>query len=1173
MRTAYVVARIPVAFQKELVVAKEGLRSYSEARETLLSALSVEVLGPSAPDEEISQIPPHRRYVIGQLTPAPSLKSSDVGEIEQQAWVVDDREEAPEGEDVDVDPVGARDGLDSNAGGQPDATLHNRTSVSSIGISFVVTPGTELSVSASWGEYTKIGERRWKRTPRSQTISLPRLLGSVNADIDITERATLSFVSRPQGGFLVASVFLTNRTKNAKAGADPRFYQAELRLEGANKNNRPFLNRELLERELRTLDEDTQENFLLYQYSKEYGVGRHTAVEALDVDSLSGVAGALRTVAIPTFELPVLRARESDSKVFDMKYLADQKDPHHTARALRDEFEDYGRWINQQRAAALNLRQDLRSIAERRLDACSERLNRILAGISTLESDPDTFAAFVLACEAMARVRFRDRLLRPNGDRSDGNFDDRGREGAWRPFQLAFFLSIIPDLTEAGGDAHKLRDIVDVLFFPTGGGKTEAYLAAIAYSAALRRRRGHGAGVSAILRYTLRLLSSQQLARAATLMCALEIIRREASAPTSSFSWLRDCAPFSIGLWVGGKATPNTSEAAKKSINHLRNTHRECSKEQCDLVDANNAITPQEPPRKRGHTSQFSVEYVSPLTLSTCPWCSAPLCISDVSFESRSERTLVVCPESRCFFSGNEVVNVETPFFDLIGLPIVTVDDEVFRTCPTVVVGTVDKFATLWSKPSARALFGHVSRLCSLHGYLTDVDGSHNHKEGSCDVLKAPLDPLDLFVQDELHLISEALGSAYGFVETAIEWLATSGKHKPKYIAATATIRRASNQVRQLFARATSIFPLSPIRAGDAYFSSYASPTPDDPGRTYVGLYAPSQSRLYQLVVYISTLLGSAALARQSFAGAADPYLTLVLYFNTLRDLGQVQGLLVDDVPKQLAVLAARNNWPKRLLRDVKRELTSKATAAELPKTMAKICATFEEEEAKGRPGCDAVSATNMLSVGVDIPRLGLMLVDGQPKTTSEYIQATSRVGRQYPGIVLVAYNAGRPRDLSHYEHFYAYHDALYRFVESVSVTPFSSGTVDKYLPNALISAFRLGSGFSASDSPKDFGSRIEARDRALRIFKDRASMIARASEQRYLDEALAETAQIWDQGTSAPKLIYGPAPDHSRDNRKSPADYVARVSSVDQRPKNVMFDAPMSLRNVEPELTLRVEE
>jgi len=373
-------------------------------------------------------------------------------------------------------------------------------------------------------------------------------------------------------------------------------------------------------------------------------------------------------------------------------------------------------------------------------------------------------------------------------------------------------------------------------------------------------------------------------------------------------------------------------------------------------------------------------------------------------------------------------------------------------------------------KGEVQAMFGRVSGYCQRHGFLSPDDddtGTHKAAGGRPSVTWQPhgfLRPPDLIIQDELHLISGPLGTMVGLYETAVDELSTwdfEGKRvRPKVIASTATVRKAPEQVHSLFQRQLQIFPPHGLDAADNFFARQRLVTPTKPGRRYLGICAPGASRPSVLIRVYVAFLTAAQRLRQLHGEAADPWMTAVGYFNSLRELGGMRRLAEDDVrTRAFRVEMGELKRPGLAQRDVRRiqELTSRASSSDIPRILDLMEVTFPAVGIKKDPSpLDVVLATNMLSVGVDVQRLGLMIVNGQPKTTAEYIQATSRVGRQRPGMVCTVLNWSRPRDLSHYETFEHYHATFYEHVEALSVTPFAPRAVDRGLTGVMAALLRL---------------------------------------------------------------------------------------------------------------------
>jgi hypothetical protein len=724
---------------------------------------------------------------------------------------------------------------------------------------------------------------------------------------------------------------------------------------------------------------------------------------------------------------------------------------------------------------------------------------------------------------------------------------------SWRPFQLAFVLMNVPSLADP---CHQERTgdegLVDLLFFPTGGGKTEAYLGLTAFTLAIRRLQGEVAGrsgadgVAVLMRYTLRLLTLQQFQRAAALICACELLRRERLA--SDPRW--GTTPFRIGLWVGRKSTPtNTDQAIEWAQRASRS-----------------------PTGSGGATG-------SPMQLARCPWCSTDLKAGrDLKVDKDQGRTLLLCSDKTgaCAFTGRNSPGE--------GLPVVVVDSELYRLVPSLVIATVDKFALMPWIGATQALFGRVSRRCPRHGYLTPDDHPENShprsRDGKLDGVKVepcgPLRPPDLVIQDELHLIAGPLGSLVGLYETAIDrlcsWDNDGHRAGPKLIASTATIRRARLQVDRLYARKLAVFPPPALDARDTFFSLQRDRPGDGdnkPGRRYLGICAPGRRFKGILIRVYIAMLGSAQKLLEEYPGdPADAYMTLVGYFNSLRELGGTRRIVEDDVQSRIFGRRIEERGFKPRGRLEVEELTSRRTADEIPKVLDKLGVQHEHPRRSDTYPIDVLLATNMISVGVDVPRLGAMIVAGQPKSTSEYIQATSRVGRRFPGLVLTIFNWARPRDLSHYETFEHYHSTIYRQVEALSVTPFAPMALRRGLTGVLAAMVRLG---ETDWNPNDAAATIPRTDPRLADIVEEIAMRAadRANDKDVADlvrQELEHRLDQWQQEQDVPQrdLVYS--------RGMSAGTQVGLLHEPDGTPWTD-FTVPMSMRDVEPAVNLVLRE
>lgn len=770
------------------------------------------------------------------------------------------------------------------------------------------------------------------------------------------------------------------------------------------------------------LDDEEQSLNLLYRNKKVYGTGLGTSLSwNIDADG----RGELYNDFFPEIEVPQMDFQLPekyfiDKRTLSMKYLSDLNDfvKEEKIDLLGKFIDSYKKWID-------NLSEKLRTIDEKfqhigniNIAKCYESYERMKKGIESLKKDDIQWNAFELANRAMFMQRVHLKLQETYIDRYSDDEElaekleniDYAEDGEftkdqyfWRPFQLAFLLMSVNSITD---DKSNDRNIVDLIWFPTGGGKTEAYLGLTAFTIFYRRMAycDVSGGTSVIMRYTLRLLAAQQFTRAATLICACENIRNDSSNKRSKYKqYALGEEEISIGLWIGSAHTPNKNDEAKKCLLELQNATSRDLKE------------------KKERFNKFQV--------LKCPWCGTKL-VKDVVegvvrgklFGYRMENNShfqIFCPQESCYFNQNGK------------LPLQVVDEELYQKPPTLLFGTVDKFAMLpWKK-----------------------------EIGSFFSLNANNRTPELIIQDELHLISGPLGSMVGLYETAIDALCESKGIKTKIIASTATIRRAREQCSALYNRDVLQFPHPGLDSEDSFFAreSDVNYSLNKYGRMYVGLMPSGKTKAMMEVRSIAALLQKINIM-QLPDEVKDKYWTLTTYFNSLKDLGKCSTLVDDDVKDFIKRSAYRLGVRKDGRRITRAdELTSRVTTTELNETLDKLekLKYSKENIDKGRFASNILLATNMISVGIDVARLNVMLLVGQPKLTSEYIQASSRVGRSYPGVAFTMYDGAKSRDRSHYEQFKSYHESFYKYVEPTGVTPFSEPACDRALKAVVVSLLR----------------------------------------------------------------------------------------------------------------------
>ena len=1126
----------------------EAIKDQCYIRRLLQLAVKDDLLGPAnGPLEEVVGMSVRDRYIVGRLAPQDTFTGEE-----------DDRDLGAEGEDE---------------GEKESDAARNQTLVpSSFGFTFCLNGDVqELELEVTWGRYergpsdTVINERTgnpvqaWRRIPSGGKLTLSLKEGEIEKlliDKDCPE-VFLKGVVRPKmhkGDRLVTLFLLNNQQKPDELQDAAWVFQPEIvarGLEGAAIfRRRPVLEDGALDEELSALE-------MVYRKRVEFAVGHGVSVHAVVSNDDAEKASEVRTVVMPEYEVQVTETpgenpadrpemrRLVAEGLLDMKKLAElPKDD--LVVALKVLVDDYVAWIGDQEARVSSELRRYKESAECALERCRKVSARLEEGIATLSSNPKALEAFRFANRAMALQRTRSifALKRRRGETVTPEQFDIPKNRSWRPFQLAFVLLSIPALADPlHADRTSVVDaLADLLWFPTGGGKTEAYLGVAAFTMAIRRLQGDLGGLDAsrglavIMRYTLRLLTIQQFQRATALMCAMEIIRME-----DIVKW--GAEPFMLGLWVGNKVTPGSTAQSQKAIQAIRNGQYQTGS--------------------------------TPAQLTSCPWCGSKINEGrDIFVYVDEERTSICCGDTlqQCEFSHGKRPH---------GLPVVVVDSEIYSRPPSMLIGTVDKFAMMAWRGETRTLFGKASKECPRHGLLwpgCPCSGSHNAKGGYPRTLPKLINdirPPDLIIQDEFHLISGPLGTMVGLYETAIDDL-SSWKHekklvRPKVIASTATVRKADVQVKNVFLRKVGVFPPHGLDIEDNFFS-VQRPISEKSGRLYMGVCSPGSSRPAILIrLYVALLTASQALY-EKFSSASDPYMTLVGYFNSLRELGGMRRLTEDDVQtRSFRVLMGQVSRPglkkrKSMLVD---ELTSRVSSKEIPKKLDNLEVAYKEVWERGEMrSLDVVLATNMLSVGVDVNRLGLMAVNGQPKSTAEYIQATSRVGRSFPGLVCTVLTWSRPRDLSHYETFEHYHATFYKHVEAQSVTPFAPRAMDRGLTGLLLSGMRLNN----EELAPNLGAmllRSTADPRAEKIkvsIENRAWLVTDKREVKDLSSRmLAKRIDRWVEESSRGGRRLG------YELERAAGDVVALL----KKPGLTRWDevtAPMSMREVEPGVTLLLD-
>lgn len=1184
-------------------------------RELLQLAVSDDLLGPAnGPYETIVDMGVRDRYLVGKFAPTVVEQGGIEGLSGPLAEDASNIEEEPTDLDIhsgrhepgaEFDSTSGRVTPDDSAGDEIEAASNQSLVPSSFGMTFCVAGDVKaVELEARWGRYERdydteiykirrnreTGEqedgpraRVWQRIPCGGKLTLPLqegVIANVGLDPENPE-VRLQGTIRPlnKGGDRLITVFLVNAQEDPPQNRDTAWiFQPTIMARSSIADGGKAIFRRKAPIASGAVDPERDSLEMIYRHHVEFAVGHGVAIHATISTDNTERATEVQTVIIPEFEVPVTETpglkpedRPAMRKLvsggyLDMKSLAKMERPE-LVDALSILVNDYDLWITNQATRMATDAAGHEVSSDAAIKACQEIHVRLLEGIAVLadKSQDKALEAFRFANLAMANQRIHSiySLSQRRGEKLTLTDIDVAKNRSWRPFQLAFLLLSLPSLANP---LHRDRTVpveafADLLWFPTGGGKTEAYLGVAAFAMAIRRFQGDlggydgTRGLTVIMRYTLRLLTLQQFQRGTALLCAMESLRKDAlKTGDASLGY----SPFTIGLWVGNKVTPGNTADSDRAIQDVRDT------------------------------SKFDAGKASPAQLTSCPWCGSEIQAGrDIEVDKSAKRTTIYCGDKRgnCEFSRGQSAKNEHP-----GLPVLVVDEEIYHRPPSMLIATVDKFAMMAWRGEVRTLFGNVDTECDRHGLIwPDADCNGNHPSGKGQPKASAnkivrIRPPDLIIQDEFHLISGPLGTMVGLYESAIDELASwqhgSTTIKPKIIASTATVRKAKEQVASVFMRNVCVFPPSGLDIDDNFFSVQRS-IETNPGRRYLGICSPGSSRPAMLIRVYTAFLTGAQFLFERFGQAADPYLTTVGYFNSLRELGGMKRLSEDDVQtRSYRVQMSLVDRPGLAQRSVNTitELTSRVSSSEIPKNLDRLEVKFKSKfdqtnkrySADWSEGelrsVDIVLATNMLSVGVDINRLGLMVVNGQPKGTAEYIQATSRVGRSFPGLVCTVLTWARPRDLSHYETFEHYHATFYKHVEAQSVTPFSPRALDRGLTGTAISLLRLretefnpnsGAGSLHDSNQKNVTDVTKAlQARALTVTE-------LASSGQLTQDMMKERIDRW--ASEAAKGGRHLAYEKKGKNKDKTVGLLARPSAQSW----TEFTVPMSMREVEPGVRL----
>lgn len=1053
---------------------------YYEARDIVKNIIAKDLFGPVFINETIIE-PPMQYYIMGKLHPS-ILSEKENNKLEEVT-------------------VQKESGVEETNNLM--LALTNMKNPSSMGITCTLKPNVKsIKVNIEFGLYEGLDENEakekglnlerykdelnkdtiyWNRTPFEFEKEI-NVVSSKETEVELMSGIYLrGYVPKIcKGGERIFTLVLINKRTSKKdwiSVSAKMVFQAYLKISSIIDGNKIFTT-SMRQVELKE-DEELLELEMLYSNYKCYGQGHGCSINwgnKLLIENEE--PDYVESTFIPEYNLKQMKAAQMEfAPVLSMDYIVNSK-PEIVIEKLRAFAEVYQEWILEKGKEVKEVDERVKSCAISNLEKCNNSYLRILNAImfleKSLEGNKLAWEAFIYANEAMLNQRIQGIKKQNKGDEVE---IDKTKI-KWYSFQLAFFLQELPSIINPSGEDRKL---VDLLWFPTGGGKTEAYLGIAAFIIFYRRMKDieQGEGVSVIMRYTLRLLTIQQFERASTLICACELLRLKYNISDN---------PIEIGLWVGNGLTPKDVMEARRTLKSM--------KKGVGLANGK----------------------ADPCQVKVCPWCGEELTIEDYSADEK--RMYIHCNNSSCEFSKDR------------SLPILLTDEEIYNYTPAFLLATIDKFAQITIKSEPTTIFG--------------VDSIHN--------------PPDLIIQDELHLISGPLGTMTGIYEAAITKICENDGIPIKIIASTATIRNAENQIKALYGRAYAQFPPQGISADDSFFAVKSS-IEESPARLYLGYIGIGTTLTTSMIrLYAAWLFASRYLVAKGYSDKViDNFWTMTGYFNSLRELGSARTQVEDNVQSRYQYLKDQKfsylipKFSGEENYTLTAELTSRMKNDEISELIQKgLKKGFTRKNSNDV--YDFILASNMISVGVDVGRLGTMAVMQQPKTNAEYIQATSRVGRDNPGIVFTLFNAYSSRDRSHYEQFKRYHSALYRYVEATSLTPFSDRARDRGLQALFVTLSRyLVSNLRKNTDARNFDKDSLEIAKIERLILDYVAKV----DVRELDnvrEELKEIKEVWQAQVSG-DLVY-----QNRGSKNKKSKPLLKLDTD----KDDRFRTMNSMRNVE---------
>jgi len=1102
----------------------------AELREKVVSEFRSLVYGPRGGNDEF--IAGNRgltlRYLTGILFPQ-GEKRADLSSDDESFGEEDGSVEGKTREDFSGDSDNP-------------LSMANEELPSSVGITFVIKKGEDFTIYCSAARYERQVEsdestdKGFRRIPLEESILQAKTIkknqnifhdgDEYRAKIHIFRRN-----SKDRKDCEIVTVTLVNELSKNKTSqrsiknVEKRLYQVMLKCKSKDNSIQPY---DFNKAEFN----DLEENILSLQYSDNpiYAIGHGASVNWTEdmgiVNEVEISYIPTETVYRPLFDTLISSDGTTfkNSYIFNIANLAnDSFDKSKLISGFYELCHFYEQWIDKESNSPQKSFKNAQKYLINEMRECSKRMRN---GIKALKNNSKYWEAFVLSNKAMLiqmlqtkknkelrSIREKENKPWPieSHEKIDNTLDisqiNSKDSPQWRPFQLAFFLMCFLDFEE---DGENNRDIADLIWFSTGGGKTEAYLFLASYELIRRRTRydlpEKGYGTAVLTRYTLRFLTSDQFSRTTSLGCALEIIRLKNKQ-------LLGEEQFSIGLFVGSKVSYNNIQKAQDGLIELKENNK-------------------------NHLFH----------ITECPCCGTSLVPKQLEqdgdgsyiglgIDVDNKSVIYKCQNTKCTFNK-------------VKIPVKIVDEEIYRSPPSFLIGTIDKFAEVTWRPDSRQIFGY-------------------RPNNTSNVV-----PPTLVIQDEIHLISGPLGTISAIYEAGFDSLIRKAQRNhglkdtgPKYIASSATIRDSKTQLKRLLGRESKIFPPRGLRIKNSFFANTDS-NPNN-GRLYLGIMPQAfrstsaahavSGAFLQSVRYVAN--------KDNSKEALDFLWTTLCYCNSLRELGLINSSVNQEILQRMKVCCeAQNEDDDSIDVLIKEEISANMTKT-ISDTSDALRTTNNDPSV-----IDFVPATNMISVGIDIDRLGSMIINGQPKSTSEYIQASSRVGRSPdhigPGLIIALYSPAKPRDRSHYEQFKAYHQKLYQLVEPTSVTPGSTPALERALHASLVILIRHGVKFMRHNQNADwFDKENEEIKPLIADFKNRLVNIYDKSIYKYersiIETHLNKVIDNWETWTNT-NLSFNSGSDR---NAKS-----LLINFDKNQDNDVGFRTMHSMRNVDSEVQVRVK-